>query len=117
MNSYSNIFSNYEEEVLSKFRSRNINVKSNFKKQFTFNNIENLQCSLNNCFEEETQEHLMKCKPIIDQLDTKNSLKLKTIKYEDIFSTVKKQKKATEVLIILLDIRNSLLTNQQNTNV
>ena len=67
----SNIFSNYEVEVLSKFRSRNINVKSNFKKQFTFNNIENLQCSLNNCFEEETQEHLMKCKPIIDQLHKK----------------------------------------------
>ena len=35
----SNYFSNFEVEILNKLRSRNINVKSNFKTKFTRNNI------------------------------------------------------------------------------
>ena len=112
----SNKFSNHEVEVLSKFRSRNIDVKSNFKKKYTFNNIEYLQCSLNNCLAEETQEHLLQCQPLIDKLDTKTSQSIKNVKYQDIFSNTKKQKKVIEVLIRLLDIRNSLIEKQQNNN-
>ena len=45
----SNLFSNYEVEILNKLRSRNINLKSNFKTKFTKDNIMNLQCSFDNC--------------------------------------------------------------------
>ena len=95
----SNIFSNYEVEMLSKFRSRNIDVKSNFKKKFTFNNIENLQCSLENCYEEENQEHILKCKTLLEKLDTETKSKIDDIKYQDIFSNTKKQKKVITILI------------------
>ena len=85
--------------MLSKFRSRNIDVKSNFKKKFTFNNIENLQCSLENCYEEENQEHILKCKTLLEKLDTETKSKIDDIKYQDIFSNTKKQKKVITILI------------------
>ena len=53
--------------------------------------IEYLQCSLNNCLAEETQEHLLQCQPLIDKLDTKTSQSIKNVKYQDIFSNTKKQ--------------------------
>ena len=102
----SNLFSNYEVEILSKFRSRNIDVKANFKNMYTNNNVANLECSLNNCFEEEDQEHLLKCKPIIDKLDPKS---ISNVKYQDLFSNCKKQKKVIKVLVKILDIRKSIL--------
>ena len=87
----SNSFSNYEVEILSKLRSRNINVKANFKTKFTQNNILNLQCSVPNCVETEDQQHLLKCKPIVEKLNKKYDLN--KISYNDIFSNFKKQKK------------------------
>ena len=103
----SNLFSNYEVEILSKLRSRNIDVKSHFKTKFTFNNIEELECSLG-CPENEDQQHIHKCKPLIDISKDNSS----NITYNDIFSTVKKQKLATTRFINLLDIRSQLLENQ-----
>ena len=106
----SHTFSNYEVEILSKLRSRNIDVKSNFKTKFTKNNM-NLECSLENCFEIENQEHLLKCKPLLDKLDKK--FDLSNISYQHIFANTKKQKRITEVIVALLDIRNSIMKEQQ----
>ena len=100
----SNLFSNYEVQILSKLRSRNINVKANFKKQYTFNNIEKLECSLG-CQEIETQQHLLTCKPLLNELKDLRS----NVSYNDIFSTIKKQKSVVVQYIRLLDARNQLL--------
>ena len=99
----SNLFSNYQVEILSKLRSRNIDVKSNLKRKYTFNNVEKLECSLG-CQVDEDQQHILKCKPLIEKLNENSN-----VSYNDIFSTVKKQKLATERFISLLDIRSQLL--------
>ena len=103
----SKYFSNFEVETLSKLRSRNIDVKANFKKKYTFNNVEKLECSLG-CSEIEDQQHLLHCKPLLDKLKDKKT----NVTYNDIFSNPKKQKLVTERFISLLDIRNQLLQKQ-----
>ena len=110
----SKLFTNHEVEILNKLRSRNIDVKSNFKTKFTKNNVMNLQCSIPNCSDIEDQQHLLKCKPIVEKLNKKYPID--NISYDDIFSTVKKQKKVTEVMEALLDIRNSILDKQVTKN-
>ena len=54
----SNLFSNYEVEVLSKLRSRNIDVKSNFKTKYKINNVLDLKCPLFNCYDTDDQQIL-----------------------------------------------------------
>ena len=105
-------FSNFEIEILSKLRSRNINVKDNFKSKFTHNNVTNLECSIDNCFENENQQHLLKCRPVIEKMDKMYS---SDISYNHIFSNCKKQKKVTEIYVAILDIRNEILKKQEST--
>ena len=100
-------FSNYQVEMLFKLRSRNIDVKSNFKSKYKFNNILNLQCRMINCFEIEDQEHILKCKVIISNLSKTSPLK--NINYNDLFSNTTKQKRIVEAYIALLDQRESML--------
>ena len=45
-----------------------------------------------------------------------NRLHLQNIKNQDIFSNIKKQKKAIQILVKILDIRKSLLEKQQKNN-
>ena len=104
----SNLFTNYEVQLLSKLRSRNVDVKSNFK-----NNFRNLQCSIKNCFEIEDQQHLLRCKPVLKKLDKEQIVKLSKIKYNYIFSNTKHQKKVIESIIPILNIRHSLLKEQE----
>ena len=107
----SKLLSNYEVEVLSKMRSRNLDLKSNFKTKFTFNNIIDLECSLNGCSEVEDQQHLMNCKPILENLNA--NMKISDFCYNDLFSNKKKQNKITKLYVTLLDIRSNLLQQQQ----
>ena len=107
----SKLFSNYEVELLSKLRSRNLDLKSNFKTKFTFNNVTDLKCSLNGCDEVEDQPHIMKCKQILDNLD--QTYEVSDICYEDIFSKSKKQNRVTKLYVALLDVRSKLLQKQQ----
>lgn len=107
----SKLFSNYEVELLSKLRSRNLDLKSNFKTKFTFNNVTDLKCSLNGCDEVEDQPHIMKCKQILDNLD--ETYEVSDICYEDIFSKSKKQNRVTKLYVALLDVRSKLLQKQQ----
>ena len=90
--------------MLNKLRSRNIDVKANFKKKFTFDNVEKLECSLG-CSEIEDQEHLLSCKPLLNELRGTGT----HVSYKDLFSNIRKQKVAIEHFISLLDARNKLL--------
>ena len=100
----SNLFSDNEVQILNKARSRNLNVKSNFKTQYE----NNLSCQFKYCSEIEDQPHLFKFKPLIEKLIKKYNIN--EVKYQDIFSNIKKQKKVTEVLAALIKIRNKLLS-------
>ena len=105
----SKIFTNNEVELLSKLRSRNIDVKCNFKTKYSpNNNTEKLKCLMENCNELETQMHLMKCEPILTVLNEKYDMS--GIAYEDIFSNdLKKQRNVTKLYKIVTDIRTKLL--------
>ena len=73
-----------------------------------------LQCPVPNCYEIEDQPHILKCEPLLEKLDKKYSPN--HISYNDIFLNTKKQKKVTEVMIALLDIKKSILNkNQEKT--
>ena len=108
----SNFFFDYHVEILSKLRSRNIDVKSNYKTKFTKNNVENLECSIVGCFDIEDQQHLLKCKPILQRFHKMQNFK--NVSYEDIFSNVQKQKKITDLYINLLDTRKKILEEQKS---
>ena len=70
-----------------------------------------LQCPLPNCFETEDQQHILKCVPLLEKLD--KGYPINHISYNDIFANTKKQKKVTEVMIALLDIKKSILNKNQ----
>ena len=109
----SNLFSNYEVELLFKLRSRMLDVKSNFKSKFTYNNVMNLQCSIVNCYDEESQQHLLFCKPLIEKLH--KNYKISNTTYRKIFSKITDQKEVILIYADLIDIRNQILTKQKQT--
>ena len=97
-------------ELLFKLRSQMLDVKSNFKSKFTFNNVMNLQCSIVNNDDEETQQHLLFCKLLLENLSKQYSISSTT--YKKIFLTITKQKEIILLFLELIDIRNSILTEQ-----
>ena len=94
-------FSNGNVKLLYRLRTRTTDLKCNFKTQFK----ENLHCSLG-CFEEETQQHLLSCKPIIDKLPLRQGV----IAYEDIFDSPK-QLDAVNWFSKLFEVREELLSS------
>ena len=106
----SSLVSNKEVEILRKLRSRNIDVKSNFKNQFTDkNNIMHLECSMDGCNETEDQEHLLSCIALINRLGYKPK---KNVKFTDIFSNNRKEKKIVHEFAALLEIKSAILEAQ-----
>ena len=95
--------SNSEINLLFKIRSKMVNVKCNFK-----NGNTNLECQLG-CGENfEDQAHILSCKKLLEKYPCKDNLK--NVKYDDIFASVRKQKRIITVFKDLLNIRESLLS-------
>ena len=86
-----------QKQVLYKFRTRMVPVKSNFKSQFG----PNLTCQL--CTEEDTQSHLLSCNELVKDIDTSEVL------YEHIFGSTTQQERAAIVLTKIMKIRNTKL--------
>ena len=109
----SKMFNNNEVELLSKLRSKNIDVKCNFKTKFSpNNNLDKLKCSMKNCNELETQEHLIQCIPILTVLNEKYDKS--GIRYDDIYSKhIKKQRSVTKLYKILIELRTKLLLKEE----
>ena len=83
-----------EKQTLFKFRTRMVEVKSNFKTQYG----QNLTCLF--CPEEETQSHLLSCKDITKDLD------ISEVDYDDIYKDIARQEKAAKALNKILKQRN-----------
>ena len=80
-----------EKKLLFALKTRQINVKTNFRTMFS-----NLQCRL--CKEvgtEESEIHIMKCEKILSDKNLKRLLE--SISYADIFGTLDQQVKAVKV--------------------
>ena len=101
----SNLFSNKNTEILLKLRSRTIDVKMNFKTKY----LNNTECSLNGCTQDESQEHIFQnCSQLLQKFDI-NYRKL-NIKYEDIFRNTRRQIQTVQLFDKLMEIRSKLLT-------
>ena len=90
---FSSSISIEEKQVLFKFRTRMVEVKSNFKNQYG----PNLTCNF--CQNEDTQSHLLLCKVLTDGIDTSG------VQYDHIFSDVNKQEKIAKILNKILEQR------------
>ena len=99
-------FTNTDIEVLIKLRSKTLDAKANFPKQY-FNNV---ICRMKNCISDETKEHLYSgCSDLIKSLNQKSQV----LPYNAIFSkSVKKQSEVTKRFVNLLEVRSELLKSE-----
>ena len=78
-----------------------LDLKVNFSTMYK----NNLQCSIDGCQLDESQEHMMStCRPLLDQLNEKKH----NIKYQDLFGSTRKQIGATQLFAKLLEIRSDI---------
>ena len=61
------------------------------------------------CQNIDDQRHLLKCAPTIARLSTEQQILTHTVKYEDIYGCLEKQKGAVNVFSWLLEARERLL--------
>ena len=103
-------FSNEEINLLHALRSRSTDCKANYKQKYIHSNI---LCSL--CKnEDEDQQHILRCKVIQDELNTKE-IANENIEYEDLFSKdIGKQKTITALFLLLFKIRDDILQKQNS---
>ena len=103
-------FSNEEVNLLHKLRSRSTDCKENFKQKYIHSN---LLCDL--CKNEnENQQHIMKCKVILNEFKC-NTLSIEKIEYADIFSkNIRKQKEVTALFNSLFETRETILENRKS---
>ena len=94
-------------KFIFKIRTRMYAVKANFKNQFKKSYLCDL-CKL----EDETQEHLMKCKVLKESIP---ELKITNIKYIDIFGSIEKIIPAAKLLYKVCKERESLLNLIENS--
>ena len=86
-----------QKQILFRFRTRMISVKSNFKSQHG----QNLTCQF--CNEEDQQSHLLFCSEITQGIDTSQ------VKYEHIFGSTSEQEKVAIILTKIIKQRNTKL--------
>ena len=104
------LFTNEEASLLFSLRSRAIDCKSNFKSKYS---KEDLLCRI--CQqEEESQIHLLHCKPLNDVLKS-NDIITDDVNYNDLYSEHRKQKVITTLFAKLLKIRKQIIENPENT--
>ena len=94
-------FTDDEVFLLARLRSRNILVKENFSGMYS-----DTLCSLG-CEENETQQHILTCKPILEKSNA--SEVAKSVAYGDIFGNETRQKLSVLVFKELLRTRDELL--------
>ena len=92
------IFSNNEVNLLHALRSRMVNVKMNFKSKYR-----DLSCPLCSSHED-GQSNVLTCKVLKGKNISYEAANNKSV-YEDIFKETGKQKEATHLFQILLNIR------------
>ena len=104
--SISSNISTEEKQTLFKFRTRMVDVKSNFKSQYG----NNLTCYF--CSSEDTQLHILSCKEVAGDINMSGA------QYDDIFSDLLiKQEKIAKILNKILKQRNlkmKLLSTNKN---
>ena len=97
------LFKNEEVNLLHALRSRVVAVKNNFSSKYK----NNLLCPL--CIMSiDDQPHILNCSVLKRKFRSNEAAKY-SIKYEDIFGDIQKQKQVTHLFSQLLKIRNSMV--------
>ena len=103
------LFSNEEVQLLHALRSRSTDCKENFKQRYINSDLLCSQCKLEN----EDQQHLLRCRALINKLKSDNLSRDKA-KYDNIFSEdIYMQKEITSLYLELFRIRTIL---QEDSN-
>ena len=58
---------------------------------------------------QDSQSHLLQCEMLLQKLNIEELTKTNSVKYEDIFNTMEKQREAAVVLTRLLEVREEQL--------
>ena len=103
-------FSNSETELLFALRSHSVRV---IKVNFSTIHKNNMTCLLD-CENSkiDDQQHILHCRTLLSLLSSTELEIISTIKYEDIYSTVSKQKIVVSFFSRLLDLRNEIIQTQ-----
>ena len=94
-----------QKQLLFNLRYRMVLVKCNYKRKYE----ENLFCTLCDTQAEESQEHLLVCPALLEEI-----VEDKTVKYLDIFGPLEKQVKAVRYLSQIISVRKVKLKEQEN---
>jgi hypothetical protein len=107
-------FSNNEAKLLFALRSHSIRgIKANFSSAHKEDIYCPLKCEATPLLDD--QRHLLVCKSLCRNLSTSHLEALRTIKYEDIYGPIYRQKEAVNVFWSLLSIRDKLLEHLKTT--
>ena len=104
----SHTFTNEMASILLNMRS---SMTRNFKSNFTSIHRDNLNCQLK-CQDknaQDSQSHLLQCEMLLQKLNIEELTKTNSVKYEEIFDTMEKQREAAVVLTRLLGVREEQL--------
>ena len=85
-------------------RTRMVMVKCNYRRKYEGN----LLCTLCDTQAEESQEHLLICSALLEDIVVDN-----TVKYMDIFGTLEKQVKAVKYISQIISTRKVKLKEQE----
>ena len=105
------LFSNTEVRLLFALRSRYIDCKANFRNKYSKDNLLCQICAKS----EETQIHIFECEILKNKLKSEEILKDKA-EYNDLFKDARRQKVIVTIFTKLLDIRKTILHQQQSRN-
>ena len=85
-----------QKQLLFNLRTRMVFVKCNYRNKYQGN----LQCCLCDSQPEDSQEHLLVCPPLLNEVDVDQ-----TVEYMDIFGSIEKQIKAVRYLSKIMSVR------------
>ena len=106
-------FSNEEVAQLIALRSHTIRgIKTNFSTWYK----PDLACQFKCIDSQDSQEHLLNCKPLQAKLTPSQIEAVKQINYNDIYENTIKQKEAVTIFTWLLNAREQLLNNHKPTS-
>ena len=107
-------FSNNEAKLLFALRSHSLRgIKANFSSAHKEDIYCPLKCEATPLLDD--QRHLLSCKSLCRNLSTSHLEALKSIKYEDIYGPIYRQKEAVNVFFSLISIREKLLEHLKTT--
>ena len=102
-------FTDKEKSLLTKLRTRMIDVKTNFKNKYQ----NSFFCDL--CGEHEDQVHLLECQVLIDNCEALYEDSI--VEYDDIFCSEEKQLSAVKLFKQVLETRQKLLDDYATRDI